>query len=141
MKVNNDYRIVRENIIRDMNQTNHDRVQFREILSSQHLKITEQQLQQYLVDIDQAGERLKKSRSFQDLVRYKQLIQRFMQTAVEFGLEMKKSPARNRMLKLVETVDQKLVELTDEVLHKEKDNLRILALIGEIKGLLINLYT
>lgn len=44
-------------------------------------------------------------------------------------------------MKTVETIDAKLVELSEEILNKEKSSLEILEMIGEIKGLLINLYT
>ena len=35
----------------------------------------------------------------------------------------------------------KLIELTEEVVNQEKDAIDLLGRIGEIKGLLINLYT
>ena len=44
-------------------------------------------------------------------------------------------------MKTVETIDVRLVELSEVILNKEKSSLEILEMIGEIKGLLINLYT
>lgn len=140
MKVNNEFRISQEQIIKESIPANQEKIQFRELLSSRYVKMTRDQLQTYLINIDEAGERLRKSRSFQDLAKYKQLIKQFIQTAVDSGLALEKHPSQHRLLKLVETIDRKILELTDEVLYKEKNNLRILALIGEIKGLLINLY-
>ena len=46
-----------------------------------------------------------------------------------------------RKLKIVETIDEKLVELAEEILNQEKSSIDLLDKIGEIKGLLINLYT
>ena len=46
-----------------------------------------------------------------------------------------------RKLKIVETIDEKLVELAEEILNREKSSIDLLDKIGEIKGLLINLYT
>lgn len=43
-------------------------------------------------------------------------------------------------MSVVQVVDEKLVELTEEVMSKEKNSLNILGKIGEIKGLLINIY-
>lgn len=140
MKINHDLNISREKFIKDSFSFNQNKSEFREILSSSSIKITYDQLQSYLVKIDEAGERLRKSRSFQDLARYKQLVKQLIQTAVDSGLALEKHPSQNRLFLLVETINGKLMELTDEVLYKERDNLRILALIGEIKGLLINLY-
>ena len=65
--------------------------------------------------------------------------------AVDYGLEMKQSHTWNRFgegrrLKIVETVDEKLVELAQEILDEEKETIDLLDKIGEVKGLLINLY-
>ena len=73
-------------------------------------------------------------------------MKRFVKEAVEYGLELKQSTSWNeygqsRQLKTVETIDVRLVELSEEILNKEKSSLEILEMIGEIKGLLINLYT
>lgn len=42
---------------------------------------------------------------------------------------------------IVKEVDEKLLELTEVMMNQEKKAVNILGLIGEIKGLLINLYT
>ncbi|MGA9226754.1 MAG: DUF327 family protein, partial [Mesobacillus sp.] len=46
-----------------------------------------------------------------------------------------------RSLKLVDTIDEKLVDLTEELMDKKDKQIDILGKIGEIKGLLINIYT
>ena len=61
-------------------------------------------------------------------------------------MELKQSHTWNRSgegrrLKIVDTIDEKLIELTEDILNEERDSVEILAKIGEIKGLLINLYT
>ena len=48
---------------------------------------------------------------------------------------------QSRMLAIIEKIDEKLVELTDELLQKEEENIKILGILGEIKGLIINIYT
>lgn len=45
------------------------------------------------------------------------------------------------MLQIIEKVDEKLIELTDELLKQEEENILILGKLGEIKGLIINLFT
>ncbi|WP_370023628.1 YaaR family protein [Peribacillus frigoritolerans] len=105
-----------------------------------------QTLNRLIGDIEGAGQRLVRSRTFRVLAKYKALVKRFVKEAVEYGLELKQSTSWNeygqsRPLKTVETIDAKLVELSEEILNKEKSSLEILEMIGEIKGLLINLYT
>ena len=48
---------------------------------------------------------------------------------------------RLKVYKLVKEVDTKLVDLTNDILQKEKDSLNLLKRVGEIQGLLINMYT
>lgn len=60
-------------------------------------------------------------------------------------METKQSHTWNRFgegrrLKIVETVDERLVELASDILDEEKETIDLLDKIGEIKGLLINLY-
>ncbi|WP_338752484.1 YaaR family protein [Bacillus sp. FJAT-52991] len=104
------------------------------------------QIQRLLTDIEGAGERLARSRTFQDLAKYKTLVRRFIRETVDFGMNLKNSHTWNqfgegRKLKLVETIDEKLIELTEDVMNKEKKSVDLLGQIGEIKGLIINLYT
>jgi uncharacterized protein len=47
----------------------------------------------------------------------------------------------NKVLKTVQVIDKKMVELTDQILNQQHDQLSILERIGEIKGMLVNLYT
>ena len=99
-----------------------------------------------LGDISSAGDRLARSRNLRDMAKYKMLIRKFLQEAVDFGMGLKQSHTWNRFgegrkLKIVETIDEKLIELAEEILNSEKSSIDLLDKIGEIKGLLINLYT
>ena len=48
---------------------------------------------------------------------------------------------RTKVYKIVKEVDKKLIDLANTVLEKEQNGLDILGLVGEIKGLLVNIYT
>lgn len=98
-----------------------------------------------LGDITAAGERVARNRTLRELTRFKMLVKRFLQEAVNHGLETKQSHTWNRFgegrrLKIVETIDNRLVELAEDILNEEKETIDLLDKIGEIKGLLINLY-
>lgn len=119
---------------------------FSEIISRQEVQLYKEQLDRLLADVQFAGERLGKSRNFQDLVKYKSLVKQLVKETVEAGMELKQSHSWNRfaegrVLQTVELIDEKLVELTEEMLEDEKQSIDILGKVGEIKGLLINLYT
>ena len=144
MKINRDLRVGFQNQ-HEVRQTNQSGSRFGDMVVKQGSKMRTEQLTRLLGDISAAGDRVARSRNLRELTRFKMLVKRFLQEAVEYGLEMKQSHTWNRFgegrrLKIVETVDEKLVELAQEILDEEKETIDLLDKIGEIKGLLINLY-
>ncbi len=146
MKVNHEIPIKPDKSRQDAKQFQTGNGRFQQMVQTQDQKMQIQTLNRLIGDIEGAGQRLVRSRTFRELAKYKALVKRFVKEAVEYGLELKQSTSWNeygqsRPLKTVETIDAKLVELSEEILNKEKSSLEILEMIGEIKGLLINLYT
>ncbi|MED3762074.1 YaaR family protein [Peribacillus frigoritolerans] len=146
MKINHEIPIKPDKSRQDAKQFQTGNGRFQQMVQTQDQKMQIQTLNRLIGDIEGAGQRLVRSRTFRELAKYKALVKRFVKEAVEYGLELKQSTSWNeygqsRPLKTVETIDAKLVELSEEILNKEKSSLEILEMIGEIKGLLINLYT
>ncbi|MDO7485558.1 YaaR family protein [Peribacillus frigoritolerans] len=146
MKINHDIPIKLDKSRQDAKQFQTGNGRFQQMVQTQDQKMQIQTLNRLIGDIEGAGQRLVRSRTFRELAKYKALVKRFVKEAVEYGLELKQSTSWNeygqsRPLKTVETIDARLVELSEEILSKEKSSLEILEMIGEIKGLLINLYT
>jgi len=146
MKVNQDYSVNMKPIQQEAKVSRNSFGKFKTLVETEQRKIQSNELQQLLQDIEKAGERLARSRNFRDLTKYKSLIKNFLKEAVDLGLAMESSSTwddfgQTRVLKIVKEIDKKLIQLTDELLEKEKENINILGLLGEIKGLLINLYT
>lgn len=146
MKINQDMRLNTDKVRSEQKAGTNTSLKFNELVQKQDQKMQMGQLQSLLKDIESAGERLSRSRTFKDLSKYKTLVKKFVKEAVDFGMDLKQSHSWNqygqgRSLKIVETIDEKLVELTEGVLEKEGHSIDLLGKIGEIKGLLINLYT
>ncbi|WP_057915389.1 YaaR family protein [Peribacillus muralis] len=146
MKINHDIPIKLDKARQDAKHSQTVNGRFQQMVQTQDQKMQIQTLNRLIGDIEGAGQRLVRSRTFRELAKYKTLVKRFVKEAVEYGLELKQSTSWNqygqsRPLKTVETIDARLVELSEEILNKEKSSLEILEMIGEIKGLLINLYT
>ncbi|MDV7767177.1 YaaR family protein [Peribacillus simplex] len=146
MKINHDTPIKLDKSRQDAKQFQIGNGRFQQMVQTQDQKMQIQTLNRLIGDIEWAGQRLVRSRTLRELAKYKALVKRFVKEAVEYGLELKQSTSWNqygqsRPLKTVETIDARLVELSEEILNKEKSSLEILEMIGEIKGLLINLYT
>ncbi|KGP71522.1 YaaR family protein [Pontibacillus yanchengensis] len=118
---------------------------FESMVQTQSNKLRQGELQRLMDDITKQGEKVARYRSFKDLARYKRLVKSFVEESVQYGMDLKQSHSwnmegQNRKLTIVESVDEKLVELTDAVMQQEKKSIDVLGIIGEIKGLLVNLY-
>ncbi len=145
MKVNSDYRTGLDKLRNDPLQTPQGGARFGQMVMKQEQRLHGEQITRLLGDISSAGERIARSRNLRDMAKFKMLIRRFLKEAVESGLELKQSHTWNqfgegRRLKLIETIDEKMIELAEALLDEEKTSVDLLAKIGEIKGLLINLY-
>ncbi|GIO28179.1 YaaR family protein [Ornithinibacillus bavariensis] len=131
---------------KNVRTTKNNQLSFESIVQSQTQKLQQNELQRLMNDITVQGDRLARFRAFKDLVKFKRLIKRFLEEAVTNGLDIEKSlsfsyTGSSRNLTLVKQIDEKLMELTEEIMNQEKKSVDLLGLIGEIKGLLINIYT
>ncbi|MBS4213021.1 YaaR family protein [Neobacillus rhizophilus] len=118
---------------------------FQQILTDSKTNLVKEQLSSLLDGIQKQGERLVQSRTAADLQKYKKLIQSFLQEVVKNGLSLEITDSftamnRGRRLKIIKEIDRNLLELSKKILEKEDANIQLLDKIGEIKGLLIDLY-
>lgn len=121
-------------------------VRFTEVMAKGREQIVYERMQQMQADIEAQGQKLAKSQTIEDFKKYKQLVKSFMEDAVKNGLQLEEQRGldwrgRTKVYKIVKEVDKKLIDLANTVLDKEKRGLDILGLVGEIQGLLINIYT
>ncbi|RSK25464.1 DUF327 family protein [Bacillus sp. HMF5848] len=119
---------------------------FADMVQQQGRQLQLNELHALMKDIEVAGERLARSRTFQDLARFKGFVKKYIKQAVDYGLNIKESHSwsfegQGRRLQIVEQVEKELLHLTDDIMQKEAPSIDILDKIGEIKGLLINIYT
>lgn len=118
---------------------------FQQILTDSKTNLVKEQLSSLLDGIQKQGERLVQSRTAADLQKYKKLIQSFLQEVVKNGLSLEITDSftamnRGRRLKIIKEIDRNLLELSKKILEKEDAHIQLLDKIGEIKGLLIDLY-
>ncbi len=143
MKIINEFQTKGEPNVK--RQPSLDKHVFSKNLESQQIQLKKQEIEQLMKNITLQGNKLARSRTFRDLAKFKKLIKRFLQEAVSEGFQLQSDFHfgfnGNQKLKLVKEIDAKLIELTEDVLNQERKTVNILDLIGEIKGLLINLYT
>ncbi|QKY70873.1 YaaR family protein [Lentibacillus sp. CBA3610] len=122
------------------------RLSFNEMVQSQTNQLKQQEIQQLMKNITLQGDKLARFRSSRDLVKFKRMVKRFLQETVYNGFELQNARhftmnGRSQKLAIVKEVDEKLIGLTEEMMNDEKKTVDLLGLIGDIKGLLVNLYT
>ena len=112
--------------------------------------IEEQELQARLTslmeEITMQGDKLAKHRNIKDMRRYRGLVKDFLNEIVNRSHSFSRENfldrrGRHRVYGIVRLVDAKLDELAQELVKDEKDNLSILNKIGEIRGLLLDIFT
>lgn len=113
-------------------------------------QIEESQLQQRLTammeQITMQGEKLAKHRDVKDMKLYRSLIKDFMNEIVGRSHEFSRENfldrrGRHRVYGIIRLIDQNLDELAQELVKDEQDNISILSKIGEIRGLLLDIFT
>ena len=80
-----------------------------------------------------------------DLKEYKQKIADFLQLCISQGFCFKEEKlpyryGRTKVLSIVKTVNQKLITLAEMLLSENSDSMKIVALVDEIRGLLLDIY-
>lgn len=120
---------------------------FKFILSS---RISDADLQAHLTsimeEITMQGERISKHKDIKDMRRYRSLIKDFMNEIVSRSHSFSREnfldrKGRHRVYGIIRLVDQNLDELAQELMKEEKDNISILQKIGDIRGLLLDIFT
>lgn len=120
---------------------------FKFILSS---KVSEAGLQERLntmmQEITQQGDRISKKMDIRDMRKYRTLIKGFLNEIVNRSHKFSRENfldrrGRHRVYGIIRRVDETLDELAQELVKDEKDHIAILSKIGEIRGLLLDIFT
>ncbi|MCM3080158.1 MULTISPECIES: YaaR family protein [Brevibacillus] len=122
-----------------------EKLNFGTMVQGEDERMSQERLTQLLSNIDKQGQILARSRSIRDFYAYKNLVKQFMEEAVQYGIALDdrrgmNRRGRSRLYKIVKEVDAELLKLTDELLSEQAPMIDLLARIGEIRGMLINLY-
>lgn len=112
--------------------------------------IEEAELQTKLSGLMQAitteGEKIAKRKDLRDLKHYRGLVKEFLNEIISRSHSFSRENfldrrGRHRVYGIIRLVDENLDALAQELMKDEKDNLAILSKIGEIRGLLLDIFT
>lgn len=97
-------------------------------------------------EISDFGKRISKKTDIRDMKHYRGLIKEFLNEIVYRSHKFSREnfldrKGRHRVYGIVRLIDSNLDELAKELLKDEKDNLKILQLVGDIEGMLLDILT
>lgn len=113
-------------------------------------KISEEDLQAKLgalmEEINEQGQRIAKKKDIKDMRKYRSLIKDFMNEIVSRSHSFSRENfldrrGRHRVYGIIRLVDENLDALAQELMKEEKDNITILQKIGDIRGLILDIFT
>lgn len=111
------------------------RSDFSESFMKSYKSATKEELESYIKDIKKKGNKLILSKSYIDVKNY-------LKAVVDYTYILNKNIGfwENQYYSTVETINEQLESLTNELLSEEKENLDISSTIDTIQGLLIDIY-
>jgi uncharacterized protein YaaR (DUF327 family) len=122
-----------------------NRLSFEDTLKNKEEQDVTARLNRLMSDIEKQGENLAKNMDIKELKKYKKMVSEFMDEVVKNSLKFSKQShfdrrGRHKVYALVRKVNAEIEELSREFLKDEKDNIKILESIGNIKGMLLDMY-
>ena len=99
-----------------------------------------------MTDISVQGELIARHMDIRDLKRYRGLVKEFLNEVVYRSHKFSRENfldrrGRHRVYGIIRKIDETLDSLAEELIADEKDHLSILSRIGEIEGLLLDIFT
>lgn len=106
----------------------------------------QQKLNGLLTDITTQGNLIAQHMDIRDMKKYRGLVKDFLNEVVNRSHKFSREnfldrKGRHRVYGIVKLVDKNLDELAEELVKDESDHITILSKIGEIAGLLLDIFT
>lgn len=135
-------RVNRKDTIRNERKTTLEKKDFSQNFNQARDRKSEEQLKKLIEDINKRGNRLVITKTYGDVISYKKMIKEYLESILKFMYDTKKDTSfwQTQYFITVDTIDEKLKELTDSLLKEQRENLNVAATIDEIQGLIVDIY-
>ncbi|WP_297521220.1 YaaR family protein [uncultured Clostridium sp.] len=103
---------------------------------------SDEQLKKMIDNIKNKGNKLVLTKCYADVRAYKRLIKEYLTEVLEDMYKIKNNTSfwQTQYFITVDTIDEKLEELTQILLADEKENISVAATIDEIQGMIVDIY-
>jgi len=145
IKVNQINQITQTQEVQQANQPTDDAFKFT-LMSAIEEEGLQARLSLMFEDITMQGKKISKHMYVKDMKRYRALIKDFLNEVVNRSHKFSRENfldrrGRHRVYGIIRLIDQNLDDLAQELMKEEKDHISILGKIGEIRGLLLDIFT
>ena len=115
---------------------------FSQSFDSMNKSKTKQELDDNMKEIKKSGERLIRTQNYSDISMYKKAIKGYLKSVVDYAYSINKNTSfwEGNYFTTVKTVNEKLEQMTRELIYEQKENLDIASKVEEINGLLLDVY-
>lgn len=112
---------------------------------TQSRQLQSQELQVFIQRLDDVGKKLSENKTLENLTEFKNLVKGFLQSTFGKSRNMQEETlwdfrGQPKVMAHVGKINKALEELGQQVLSEQTEPLKILEKIGEIKGLIIDLF-
>ncbi|MGX4600765.1 YaaR family protein [Faecalimicrobium sp. JNUCC 81] len=123
-------------------KNNKSKLDFSDSFNQTNRSKTKEELELYIKEIKNTGSRLAATQNYTDVVKYKKVIKNYLKSIVDYVYELNKKDSfwDTNYFTTVSTVNEKLEEITKELLYDQKSNIDVASKVDEINGLLIDIY-
>lgn len=145
IRVNQPTQITQTQESQSANQASDDAFKFT-LMSAIDEEGLQSRLMAMFEDITMQGNKISKHMDVKDMKKYRVLVKDFLNEIVNRSHKFSREnfldrKGRHRVYGIIRLIDQNLDELAQELMKEEKDHLSILGKVGEIRGLLLDIFT
>jgi uncharacterized protein YaaR (DUF327 family) len=119
---------------------------FTDVLDKQYERQSKDDLDKLLSKLEDIAKRLAESFSIYELKNYKDIMKDFLQKTQGQVYRIKEETAhtrqgRTKVMHIIEKIDAELEELSNIVLSSQRNQVKLLEKMDQIRGLLVDLYS
>lgn len=124
------------------NKLNKNKADFNESFDQAHRFKSKEELDTYIKEIKSIGEKIIVTQNHNDVLQYKKAIKGYLKSVVDYMYSINKNTSfwDGNYFTTVNTINEKLEEMTRELIYEQKESIDLASKIEEINGLLIDIY-
>lgn len=119
-----------------------NKLDFNENFTQANMFKTKEELDFYIKEIKGIGEKLISTQNYNEVLKYKKVIKEYLKSVVDYIYSLNKNTSfwDGNYFTTVKIVNEKLEDITRELIYEQSENIDIASKIDEINGLLLDIY-